>query len=167
MNVETKEFENKVEFRTWKKMVKGETSTLFVRNCGRTMSVNHTASYFFCHRSGKERPSVDEENRKRAEKIQGSCKIGFRCTAFMTNKKDIDTGKITVQCCLWHIDHYAKIAHLPISDEMKCFIKDKIAQGVDAGTIIELVRDQADVLSLVCVVTHVVCHTVIMVSELC
>ncbi|GFO04104.1 Zinc finger protein [Plakobranchus ocellatus] len=28
------------------------------------------------------------------------------------------------------------------TDEMKCFIKGKIAQGVDAGTIIELVRDQ-------------------------
>nr|CAD7590256.1 unnamed protein product [Timema genevievae] len=73
------EFSSIDEFKTWKHNVEESTASYFVQERGKQKMADGSAAInFVCHRSGSYAPKGFG---KRPLKLEGSCKMGNRCTA--------------------------------------------------------------------------------------
>ena len=84
---------------------------------------NKTTRYFYCNRSGNYEAAVDEKNRKRKLKSQGSCKIGQMCPArlIVVEKRNVTE----VRACVRHYGHECKLEHVPLPQADKEVIQGK------------------------------------------
>lgn len=118
--------------------VEKESSSWYVGACGTQSYRYHTVKYYYCNRSGFSKCKVV---RKRGKKIQGSSKMKGTCCSFMTARKNKVSGSISVDYCLDHVGHNKKLAHVPLSDEMRTMIAGKLASGVSVTHILDHIRD--------------------------
>ena len=137
-NVNSKSFNNQEEFILWKNEIEKNTSAHYVLNTSCKKTATAFVSYYYCRRSGNKRCV---ETPKRSRKCQGSCKINNYCTSYMKVSKNIKDCTISVNFCLDHYGHSLQIAHLNISHGLRAQIAGKLASGVEAGNILDFIRD--------------------------
>ena len=137
ITIYTKTFPSEQEFKLWMKKMEKETQTCYIKARGNKLTRNFISSQYYCHRSGMSKPT---ENRKRAFKSQGSSKIGTRCTAFLTARKDLVNGSVSIQYCPYHIGHSLKLCHLRLSKDLKTQVAGKLAQGLEPQQILDDLR---------------------------
>ncbi|XP_076436126.1 uncharacterized protein LOC143275736 [Babylonia areolata] len=137
MSIQTKEFNNETDFTEWKRKVEKDSKSFYTQASGTQKGKVFLLTHFYCHRSGK--PEL-VKNRIRSMKSQGSCKIGHRCTSYITCRKNLETGTVTAEFCFEHTGHCLKLAHLNISSGLRDFIVGKLTQGHDAKTILDEIR---------------------------
>ncbi|XP_005091692.1 uncharacterized protein LOC101864592 [Aplysia californica] len=139
MAVQKKDFASHNEFINWKQQVEKMTKSQFIRLSGKRQDIGWTVCYYSCHRSGT-REHV--QNRKRALKRQGSCKIGFKCTSYITTREDKVNGSVTAEFCLEHTDKCQKLALTQLSENLKHTIVRKLKKGHDEKTILNEIRNK-------------------------
>ena len=86
-----------------------------------------------CSRSGKYKPNVQGTVRKRRLKSQGSCKLGFACTAALRVKVSAE-GQVTVTVFPFHYGHgtdMADLPHLPLPSATRANAQGKYVILVD------------------------------------
>ena len=82
-----------------------------------------TTRYFYCNRSGYYEAVVDEKERKRKLKSQGSHKIGQMCPArlIVVEKRNVTEVRARVR----HYGHECKLGHIPLPQADKEAIQGK------------------------------------------
>ncbi|GFR75695.1 zinc finger protein [Elysia marginata] len=107
-------FETHDDFMEWKKETERMSRSSFTTACGSKKSSTFTTSFYRCHRSGKKRLV---SKRLRKSKLHGSCKLGFRCTAFITAKTSLKDGTVSIEYCLDHTGHAFNLADQTLSQD--------------------------------------------------
>ncbi len=109
-------------FNAWKADVEKETSARFVAKRSWQKKDGSVGKVYNCNRSGTYRPTVDDDQRKRKIKAQGSRKIGQLCPArmFVTEQPG---GLTEVVAVLTHYGHDCQLNHLSLSKEDRSFIQ--------------------------------------------
>ncbi|KAL8607515.1 hypothetical protein ACOMHN_004484 [Nucella lapillus] len=113
VRIQTTSFSSKPEFEQWKKELEEKSFTRFVMERGRKRESNQTVMYLICHRSGTCALKPAEE-RKKAVRVKGTCKISGKCTAFLTAFCS-HSGSVRVEYCVDHLGHGLELSHLHLS----------------------------------------------------
>ncbi|CAN7997788.1 unnamed protein product [Ixodes hexagonus] len=131
------QFDSMAEFRQWMDLVSNANRTQFA---ARACDVQGKASVhrYVCHRSGASNLKVTARRRK--VKVQGSCKMGGWCTAYLNARECLVTGAVKVNGCLTHYGHDLDVAHLRISTADRNAIVEEIRRGVPFDRILENIR---------------------------
>ncbi|XP_002402770.3 uncharacterized protein LOC8030770 [Ixodes scapularis] len=131
------QFDSMAEFRQWMDLVSNANRTQFA---ARACDVQGKASVhrYVCHRSGASNLKVTA--RQRRVKVQGSCKMGGWCTAYLNARECLVTGAVKVNGCLTHYGHDLDVAHLRISTADRSAIVEEIRRGVPFDRILETIR---------------------------
>lgn len=118
------EFENMTEFITWKSSYEETDNSNFSKTTGAKLLKNGYKKYYFCCSRGGE-----AKLKKNTERIsQGSCKLGFNCTALIILTEKCN-GKID---CILYPDHYGcskEIGTLNLTKAEKDQIALKLSQN--------------------------------------
>ena len=137
--IEQRTFNTEQAFKDWKKETEKQTSAQYVLLKGAHTSTNFVTRYFQCNRSGE---SKNLASRKRCLKNQGYCKMGSKCTSYITVRRSLADGTLVAEYCLDHIGHSLKLGHLRVSDDLKATIAAKLEQGVEPNSILDNVRNK-------------------------
>ena len=130
-------FENLHSFLVWKKSIEAETNSLYVQNCSTQTSGTTKRWYYYCSRSGVYKAKGEGS---RNLKLQGSNKIGFACTAHIKVVQNTFTGKVNVEHCETHT-HPTQLGHLPLPEETRVLVAQKLKDGVTIDSILDTLRD--------------------------
>lgn len=133
-------FPSMEHFQKWQTHIEKSTLSKFSRKRGIKTTSTRKVHYFVCNRSGKVVRKAPEE-RKRALKIQGTCKVYSTCTAFMNAFCSLHDGCVHVIYCTDHIGHELELCHLRLSDDIKNLIAAKLREGVSTHKILHEIRD--------------------------
>ena len=128
-------------FKSWKREIERETSSLFRIRRGKDVCNDFYRTLYHCHRSGVHQSKTI----KRGPKAQGSCKSGMTCTAFMTTKTfktNEGSETVLVEYCLSHVGHGFEPKHLRMSDDLKTCVVKKLSQGLEPHDILDSVREE-------------------------
>lgn len=116
------------EFITWKSHEERENKVGYCKVRG-TKRTGETEKYYFeCVRSSLNHSLKD--NRKRAIKSQGSCKMSFSCSSQIIVSRNSESGRCIVTYYKTHYGHEQDIQHLHLSKIDKNAIASKLILGV-------------------------------------
>ena len=94
--------------------------------------------YYYCHRSGiynKKGSGI------RDIKAQGTCKLGFSCTAYIKAVENLITKSVNAEYCFFHYNHEEELAHLRMPDNLRKSIASKLQEGVSEKKILDGIRN--------------------------
>ncbi|XP_023014847.2 uncharacterized protein [Leptinotarsa decemlineata] len=95
--------------------------------------------YYNCNRSGKYQ--IKGQERKRAIKSQGSCKVGHMCTSqIIVVKNGNDIYQVTYYST--HYGHDTEVQHVRMTKDEREKIASKLAEGVTNSKILDSSRSQ-------------------------
>ena len=140
VEISEKTFDNFQAFSTWKEGEEKRTNSSYVLQCAPQTNVTSNVKryYYYCHRSGI-------FNRKgsgiRDIKAQGTCKLGFSCTAYIKAVENLTTKLVNVEYCFFHYGHKEELAHLRISEDLRKNIASKLQEGVSEKKILDGIRN--------------------------
>ena len=122
----------------WKSEEEVCTDSSYVQQCSAQARANTCIWYFYCNQSGVYQ---SKGLRKRALKLQGSCKLGEFCTAHISQNKS--GGNVTIKYCPTHHNHEPRndISHLRLPENERLSIAAKLMQGVTIDKILDDTRD--------------------------
>uniref|UniRef100_T1ITT2 ZSWIM1/3 RNaseH-like domain-containing protein n=1 Tax=Strigamia maritima TaxID=126957 RepID=T1ITT2_STRMM len=112
-------FNNFGEFEKWKSEEENKCVVSFVSPRGRVENENETTYYYICNRSGLYTPKVDDFDRKRVLKSQGSVKINFKCTSQITARESKTNKTLNVVYWFTHYGHKKTPAHIRIDNSVR------------------------------------------------
>lgn len=124
-------------FLTWKTSKELESNTKYVQHCSIQSSITTRRWYYYCNRSGHYTPKGEG---KRHLKMQGTNKIGHNCTAYLKATESTESGEVVVEYCDSHT-HPIQLGHIPIADDSRMFIAQKLREGVAIDKILDSIRD--------------------------
>ena len=75
--------------------------------------------------------------------MQGSCKIGGHCTAFVKTKEEFKTGIVTMTICNTHYGHALELKHLRVPKEDKIIIAENFQKGLSNLDILKELKKTA------------------------
>ena len=91
--------------------------------------------YYYCNRSGHYK---SKGNRERSPQ---TCRSGNTCIAYMKTMEDTLSKSVVVEYCSTHTGHEIKVKHLPILQDIKLKIAQKLQDGVSINRILDDIRD--------------------------
>ena len=127
--IEEKSFDDLHSFLSWKDDEEKKGNSSYVQQCGVQTSVSSSVKryYYYCHRSGR---YSGKGSGIRELKVQGSCKVGFTCTAYLKATEDLTTKLVHVEYCFFHYNHTTQLAHLKMPEDLRKDIALKLQEGV-------------------------------------
>uniref|UniRef100_A0A8R1IUB1 C2H2-type domain-containing protein n=1 Tax=Caenorhabditis japonica TaxID=281687 RepID=A0A8R1IUB1_CAEJA len=127
------------EFKQWRNELERLTMSRFTRSSGK-QNLFSKSTYYQCHHSGvlPRAPKGDAKQRSRPSK-----KLGKTCTAFFHIREN-DDGTVLLRGCTKHSGHGVDVRQLPLSEEIKMEIAQKLIDGHDEITIVDVMREQSD-----------------------
>ncbi|KAK3891235.1 hypothetical protein Pcinc_004875 [Petrolisthes cinctipes] len=135
------EFTSQKEFLAWKGSLEMDVGVNYTAHAGSWHTGEGIKQIFYCRRSGVKPSSQDISKKKRAEKKQGTSKLGLYCTSSMEVLKA--DGKIRVTLYTDHHDHELgspNLVHMVLPRSEKDKIAGMITQGIERYKILEQVR---------------------------
>ena len=130
-------FPNFSDFIVWKGEEEAKTHSNYVLMCAPWTHQLKQHNYYYCNRSGK---YVSKGKGQHIMKVQGSCKTGKNCLAYMKTVTDIENGSVQVQYYSCH-NHEISLGHLKPSQSTQGKIVSQLQQGVPAENIMDMIRD--------------------------
>ena len=135
-----KTFDNFSAFSTWKEGEEKRTNSSYLLQCAPQTNVTSDVKryYYYCHRSGiynKKGSGI------RDIKAQGTCKLGFSCTAYIKAVENLTTKLVNTEYCFYHYNHKEELAHLRISEDLRKNIASKLQEGVSEKKILDGIRN--------------------------
>ena len=127
-------------FLEWKKQMEVETSSQYVQRCSKQKSNVSTRYYYYCNRSGT---YVSKGTGKRANKSQGTNKIGSTCPAHIKAFKSNECDVIRVEYYDGH-NHSTSLGHIQIPDDTRLVVAQKLNDGVTVPRILDFIREDVD-----------------------
>lgn len=118
-----------LEFKVWKERIEISTKYSWVKHSGTVVSKAVKKTIYWCNRSGKER-IINQTDRKRTIKTQGSCKLNATCTSTIVMIERINEGDIKVQYFKNHYKHGVNMEHITLNESDKCIIASQLIQGL-------------------------------------
>ncbi|XP_050724543.1 uncharacterized protein LOC127002517 isoform X2 [Eriocheir sinensis] len=145
-NIETTtaqyEFASEEEFMAWKDALEMEVGVNYTSHTGNKKSVDSTKTIYYCRRSGVQKSS--KSTHKRAEKSQGTSKMGYYCTSSIEAVRQ--NGCVQVTYYVEHHEHdinFHSLVHMTLPASVKDKIAGMILRGVSHEHILEQVRKSA------------------------
>ena len=135
--VQQKELASEEDFEKWKTDTETEKNFLYVKDKGDYKSKTHRTAYYSCFRSGSYTP---KGKGKRSIKSQGSSKLQGHCCAFIKEKIEKSSGKVSIEYCDNHT-HGNDVSHLKLSEKTRSFIAEKLASGVNTKKLLCEIQD--------------------------
>ncbi|XP_050739065.1 uncharacterized protein LOC127009731 isoform X2 [Eriocheir sinensis] len=136
------EFTSEEDFLRWKDCMELDIGVNYTAHSGPKKSCDGTKQIFYCRRSGVQSTKISSKSR--AEKSQGTCKMGFYCTSSIeVVKKD---EKICVTFYSDHRDHnldFNSQVHMTLPKSEQDKIAGMITQGIEHDIILDRVRESA------------------------
>uniref|UniRef100_T1KRL2 C2H2-type domain-containing protein n=1 Tax=Tetranychus urticae TaxID=32264 RepID=T1KRL2_TETUR len=123
-------------FLEWKRQIENEDSSSFISLRGPRKNLNIVTYYYVCSRSGK----YESKAQQRQGRVQGSKKIGGRCSAYVTAKKNNDTGIIEVNYSITHVGHGRDLKFLNLPERDREEIAAELASQVPKSVVLGNVR---------------------------
>ena len=131
-------FESINQFKEWKLQEERKSKAHFVRNSSIKEYGSVKYMYYYCNRSGHYK---SKGNGERSPQSQGTCKSGNTCIAYMKTMEDTLSKSVVVEYCSTHTGHEIKVKHLPILQDIKLKIAQKLQDGVSINRILDDIRD--------------------------
>uniref|UniRef100_T1J6V6 C2H2-type domain-containing protein n=1 Tax=Strigamia maritima TaxID=126957 RepID=T1J6V6_STRMM len=131
-------FNNFGEFKKWKNEEENKYAVSFVSPRGRAENENETTYYYICNRSGVYTPKVDDLDRKRELKSQGSVKTNLKCTSQITARESKINKTLNVVYWLPHYGHKKTYS-------TKKFEKEKIIKRLQMINVRHRMMQQMDI----------------------
>ncbi|KAK4295181.1 hypothetical protein Pmani_032237 [Petrolisthes manimaculis] len=137
------EFTSQKEFLAWKGSVEMEVGVNYTAHAGSWRTGEGSKQIFYCRRSGVKPATQDTctSKKKRAQKKQGSSKLGLYCTSSMEVLRCDGTIRVTLYTD--HHDHQLgppHLVHMVLPKSEKDKIAGMITQGIERYKILEQVR---------------------------
>ncbi|XP_026464510.1 uncharacterized protein LOC113367097 [Ctenocephalides felis] len=125
------------DFNKWKIETEQSDVSSYVKDTSAYKAKNeYHIAYYNCHRSH----SSVEKKKKTFSRVFKSKKIGHACPSRIVCKMHND-GHINVDYYKTHVGHEKVLKFLPLDQNLKQNIKDKILAGEDADVIIKSIRN--------------------------
>ncbi|XP_044749811.1 uncharacterized protein LOC123310409 [Coccinella septempunctata] len=136
----TLKFNSQDEFFVWKNELEAKTNASFVKYNNKD-SRNWKTSYLICNRSGTYLPRVEESERKRYLKIQGSYKINSYCPASIKFSMNKVNNTCQAEYIETHVGHDLDPGYVNLSKPNRQKIAQKIASKIPFEEILNEVRE--------------------------
>ncbi len=98
---------------------------------------------YLCHRTGKFKSSAGRSPRGRAPRETPTIKVGFDCTAFISQKTD-KNGRVLVDACLEHYGHDINPKYLHFSAKTQSTVAKMLSEDRDPAYIVEMHRQRGE-----------------------
>ncbi|XP_067126787.1 LOW QUALITY PROTEIN: uncharacterized protein [Centruroides vittatus] len=128
------------DFTDWKSKMEMDSNSHFILVCGSKTIGNIKHHYYTCNCMGDYKQKVDDIDRKRILKSQGTTKLNMKCTAYIAVDENIQTGQVAVKFCGKHYSHEQTIAHIPLNKTTRISIAAKLRTGIALGRITQDLR---------------------------
>ncbi|XP_064462459.1 uncharacterized protein LOC135373125 [Ornithodoros turicata] len=140
MNVVKVTHDSMDEFLTWLDALTTSANSQFCLQKGAATEGASKVYSYVCNRSGMCNSKLALQDRCRQMRSQGSCKIGNMCTAYITARLSLTTGKVVVSGCLSHYYHTTDVQHLRMQQSDRAAIIEDYVRGVPNDRIVRNVR---------------------------
>lgn len=141
IEIAEKVFNDFEAFSNWKDEEERKSNSSYVQQCGpqTTVSSNTKRYYYYCHRSG----SYSGKGSGSCElKVQGSCKLGFPCTAYIKATENLANKVVHIEFCFFHYNHAVQLAHLKMPEDLRKDIACKLQEGVSEKKVLDIIRSK-------------------------
>lgn len=135
-NIETTtaqyEFASEEEFMAWKDALEMEVGVNYTSHTGNKKSVDSTKTIYYCRRSGVQKSS--KSTHKRAEKSQGTSKMGYYCTSSIEAVRQNGCVQVT-----YYVEHHEHDINFHSLQHMEG--KTQVAMPSSPSEEIEYIQD--------------------------